>query len=82
MWKRRLAAVEGVSAVAVDLEAAQAVVTLAADVADEKLVTAVTEAGYEVVSVPVSPCVGGGGPRAPLARPKPPIFPERTDPNP
>ena len=26
-------------------------VTLAADVADEKLVTAVTEAGYEVVSV-------------------------------
>lgn len=49
--EKALAAVEGVSAVAVDLEAAQAVVTLAADVADEKLVTAVTEAGYEVVSV-------------------------------
>ena len=49
--EKALAAVEGVSAVAVDLEAAQAVVTLAVDVADEKLVTAVTEAGYEVVSV-------------------------------
>lgn len=45
--KKALEAVEGVSAVEVDLEGKKAVVTLAADVADEALVAAVTEAGYE-----------------------------------
>ncbi len=44
-----LAAVEGVASVEVDLEAMTATVTLTADVADEVLAKAVTDAGYTVL---------------------------------
>ncbi|MDE6273445.1 MAG: metal-transporting ATPase, partial [Clostridiales bacterium] len=46
-----LKAVEGVSGAEVDLKKKQAVVTLAKDVSDEALISAVTEAGYEVESI-------------------------------
>lgn len=46
--QKALEAVEGVSAVEVNLEAKTATVTLAADVADAVLTAAVTDAGYEV----------------------------------
>ncbi len=46
--QKALEAVDGVSAVEVDLEAKTAAVTLAVDVADGVLIAAVTEAGYEV----------------------------------
>ena len=45
--KKALEAVEGVAAADVDLEAKRATVTLDADVADEVLVAAVVEEGYE-----------------------------------
>ena len=45
-----LNAIDGVSA-KVDLEKKTAAVTLSADVADEVLRKAVTDAGYEVVSI-------------------------------
>ena len=45
--EKALSAVEGVSAVEVSLQDKQAVVTLAAEVADQVLLDAVTEAGYE-----------------------------------
>ncbi|MBQ3106171.1 MAG: metal-transporting ATPase, partial [Eggerthellaceae bacterium] len=45
--KKALEAIEGVSEVVVDLEGKTATVTLAADVADEALVAAVVDAGYE-----------------------------------
>lgn len=46
-----LKAVEGVSGAEVDLKKKQAVVTLAKGVSDEALISAVTEAGYEVESI-------------------------------
>lgn len=46
--QKALEAVEGVSAVEVNLEAKTATVTLAADVSDAVLTAAVTDAGYEV----------------------------------
>lgn len=49
--EKALAAVSGVSAVTVDLEGGKAQVTLSAPVEDKALADAVTEAGYEVVSV-------------------------------
>ncbi|NHM13796.1 heavy metal translocating P-type ATPase [Eggerthellaceae bacterium zg-886] len=49
--KEALEGVSGVEAAAVDLEAKTAVVTLAADLSDDVLRNAVTEAGYEVVEV-------------------------------
>ena len=49
--EKALAAVPGVSAVKVDLEGGKAAVTLSAPVEDKTLADAVTEAGYEVVSV-------------------------------
>lgn len=48
--QKALAAVEGVAGAEVDLEAKQATVTLQADVADQVLMDAVTEAGYTPVS--------------------------------
>lgn len=48
--QKALAAVEGVTEAAVDLESKKATVTLAQDVADQALVDAVTEAGYTPVS--------------------------------
>jgi Cu+-exporting ATPase len=48
--EKALAAVEGVTAVEVNLEAKTAVVTLAAEVADKVLTDAVAEAGYTPVS--------------------------------
>ncbi len=49
--EKALAGVQGVSKAEVDLEKKQAVVELTGDVADAALIAAVTEAGYEVVSV-------------------------------
>ena len=49
--EKALAAVPGVSSVKVDLEGGKAAVTLSAPVEDKTLADAVTEAGYEVVSV-------------------------------
>lgn len=49
--EKALGAVEGVSAAQVDLEAKTATVTLSGSTADETLVKAVTEAGYEVKGV-------------------------------
>lgn len=49
--EKALSAVEGVSAAQVDLEAKTATVTLSGGTADETLVKAVTEAGYEVKGV-------------------------------
>ena len=48
--EKALNAIDGVTAV-VDLAAKTATVTLACDVADDVLKNAVTEAGYEVVSI-------------------------------
>lgn len=48
--EKALNALEGVSAV-VDLEAKTAHVTLSAPVSDDTLRNAVTEAGYEVISI-------------------------------
>ena len=48
--QKALAAVEGVTEAAVDLESKKATVTLAQDVADQALMDAVTEAGYTPVS--------------------------------
>lgn len=46
-----LSALEGVSAVEMSLEGRSATLTLSRDVDDKVLIAAVTEAGYEVVSV-------------------------------
>lgn len=48
--QKALEGVEGVTGVEVSLEQNNAVVTMGADVADEKLITAVTESGYKVLS--------------------------------
>lgn len=49
--EKALAAVPGVTAAEVDLEAKTATATLSADVAGEALVKAVTDAGYEVTAI-------------------------------
>ena len=49
--EKTLAAIEGVSAVEMSLEGKTATLTLDKDVDDKVLTDAVTEAGYEVVSV-------------------------------
>ena len=49
--EKALASVEGVTAAEVNLAEKQAVITLAADVADEALTAVVAEAGFEPVSV-------------------------------
>ena len=49
--EKALSAVEGVSACTVDLQAKTAACTLRADVADEVLTKAVTDAGYDVLGV-------------------------------
>ena len=49
--EKALAAVEGVSAVEMSLEGKSATLTLAAPVDDQVLTDAVTQAGYEVVSI-------------------------------
>ena len=49
--EKALSAVEGVASCAVDLEAKTAACTLSADVADEVLTKAVTDAGYDVLGV-------------------------------
>ncbi len=51
--QKALEAVEGVSAVAMSLEEKTALVSLAAEAADEVLSAAVTEAGYEVKEITV-----------------------------
>lgn len=48
--QKALAGVDGVASAVVDLEKKEAVVELSADVADQVLIDAVTEAGYSVVS--------------------------------
>lgn len=45
--KKALEAIDGVTSADVDLDAKRAVVSLDADVADDVLVAAVTEEGYE-----------------------------------
>ena len=49
--EKTLAAIDGVAAVEMSLEGKSATLTLSKDVADQVLTDAVTEAGYEVVSV-------------------------------
>jgi Cu+-exporting ATPase len=49
--EKALAALDGVSAVAVDLEGKSATLTLTKEVADQAIKDAVTQAGYEVVSI-------------------------------
>lgn len=49
--EKALAAIDGVAAVEMSLEGKSATLTLAKDVPDQVLTDAVTEAGYEVVSV-------------------------------
>ena len=49
--QKALAAIEGVSAAEASHETGAAIVTLAGEVSDEALAAAVTEAGYEVVSI-------------------------------
>ena len=49
--EKALSALEGVSAVEMSLEGKSATVTLSADVSDDVLTKAVTNAGYEVLSV-------------------------------
>ena len=49
--EKTLAAIDGVSAVEMSLEGKSATLTLSKDVDDQVLTDAVTEAGYEVVSV-------------------------------
>lgn len=48
--EKALNAIEGASAEVI-LEEKKAVVTLTADISDEALTNAVTEAGYEVISI-------------------------------
>ena len=49
--EKALSALGGVTSAKADLEKKQATVTLAAPVSDQELKDAVTEAGYEVVSI-------------------------------
>ena len=49
--EKALGTLEGVASVKADLEGKCATVTLAAPVSDQELKDAVTEAGYEVVSI-------------------------------
>ena len=49
--EKALAAIDGVSAVEMSLEGKSATLTLAKDVDNKVLTDAVTQAGYEVVSV-------------------------------
>lgn len=49
--KKALEALDGVQEARVDLEAKQAAVTLAGDVSDDTLKAAVTDAGYDVLSI-------------------------------
>ena len=49
--EKTLAAIDGVSAVEMSLEGKTATLTLSKEVEDKVLTDAVTEAGYEVVSV-------------------------------
>ena len=49
--EKALAAIDGVSAVEMSLEGKSATLTLSRDVDNKVLTDAVTEAGYEVVSV-------------------------------
>ena len=49
--EKALSALEGVSAVEMNLEGKSATVTLSAEVSDEVLTKAVTDAGYEVLSI-------------------------------
>ena len=49
--EKTLAAIDGVSAVEMSLEGKTATLTLSKEIADQVLTDAVTEAGYEVVSV-------------------------------
>lgn len=49
--EKALSAVEGVSSAEVSLQDKQATVSLAAPVQDDALKNAVTEAGYDVVSI-------------------------------
>ena len=49
--QKALSALEGVSAVEMDLEEKSADVTLSADVSDDVLTAAVTRAGYKVLSI-------------------------------
>ena len=49
--EKTLAAIDGVSAVEMSLEGKTATLTLSKEVEDQVLTDAVTEAGYEVVSV-------------------------------
>ena len=49
--EKTLAAIDGVSAVEMSLEGKSATLTLTKEIADQVLTDAVTEAGYEVVSV-------------------------------
>ena len=49
--EKALSALEGVSAVEMSLEGKSATITLSADVSDDVLTKAVTNAGYEVLSV-------------------------------
>ena len=49
--EKALSALEGVSAVEMSLEGKSATVTLSAEVSDEVLTKAVTDAGYEVLGI-------------------------------
>ena len=49
--EKALSAVEGVSAVEMSLEGKSATITLSAGVSDDVLTKAVTDAGYEVLSI-------------------------------
>ena len=49
--EKALSALEGVASAKADLEDKKATVTLSGEVSDQELKNAVTEAGYEVVSV-------------------------------
>ena len=49
--EKALSALGGVTSAKADLEGKRATVTLAAPVSDQELKDAVTEAGYEVVSI-------------------------------
>lgn len=49
--EKALAAIDGVSAVEMSLEGKSAALTLSKDVDNQVLTDAVTEAGYEVVSI-------------------------------
>lgn len=49
--EKALAGLDGVSSVVVDLSAKQATLELSAPVADEQLIEAVDDAGYDVVGI-------------------------------